>query len=74
MAKGNYSKFLLMLLVSIGIMYGVMESMIPHHSPATMVNRQPNLTAPEVKELARQIIESQGKQIAQMKKILQRMK
>ena len=148
MEKGNYGKFLLMLLVSFGIMYGVMflnvastdhiylnlnrlymallmvapmalvmlafmpmmyknkklntlivvaslvvivgtflllrnqaavgdkqfmESMIPHHSSAILLSSQANLSDPEVKELARQIIESQEKEIAQMKKILQRM-
>jgi uncharacterized protein (DUF305 family) len=45
-----------------------MEFMIPHYSPAIMVSRQADLSDPEVKELARQIIESQGKQIAQMKR------
>ena len=148
MEKGNYSKFLLMLLVSFVIMYGVMflnvastdhiylnlnrlymallmvapmalimlafmpmmykdkklniliivsslavivgafvmlrnqtaiddkqfmKSMIPHHSSAILVSQQSNLTDPEVKELAKQIIESQEKEIAQMKKILKRM-
>jgi uncharacterized protein (DUF305 family) len=51
-----------------------MEFMIPHYSPAIMVSRQADLSALEVKELARQILESQEKEIAQMKKILQRMK
>ncbi|MER2996359.1 DUF305 domain-containing protein [Pontibacter populi] len=148
MDKGNYSKFLLMLLVSFVIMYGVMflnvastdhiylnlnrlymallmvapmalvmlafmpmmykdkklntliivaslavivgafamlrnqtavgdkqfmHSMIPHHSSAILVSGQANLQDPEVQELARQIIKTQEKEIAQMKKILERM-
>jgi uncharacterized protein (DUF305 family) len=51
-----------------------MEFMIPHRASAIMVSRQADLSDPEVKELARQIIELQEKEIAQMKKILQRMK
>ena len=50
-----------------------MESMIPHHSSAILVSSQSDLTDPEVKELARQIIKSQEEEIAQMKKILERM-
>ncbi|NDK55041.1 DUF305 domain-containing protein [Pontibacter fetidus] len=50
-----------------------MKSMIPHHSSAILVSRQANLSDPEVKKLAQQIIESQEKEIAEMKKILQRM-
>lgn len=50
-----------------------MHSMIPHHSSAILVSGQANLQDPEVQELARQIIKTQEKEIAQMKKILERM-
>lgn len=50
-----------------------MKSMIPHHSSAILVSQEANLTDPEVKKLARQIIESQEKEIAEMKAILDRM-
>lgn len=50
-----------------------MRSMIPHHSSAILVSRAANLQDPEVQELARQIIESQEKEIAEMKAILERM-
>ncbi len=50
-----------------------MESMIPHHSSAILVSSQADLKDPEVQKLAQQIIESQEKEIAQMKKILERM-
>lgn len=50
-----------------------MKSMIPHHSSAILVSQEANLTDPEVKKLAQQIIESQEKEIAEMKAILSRM-
>lgn len=50
-----------------------MHSMIPHHSSAILVSGQANLQDPEVQELAKQIIKTQEKEIAQMKKILERM-
>lgn len=50
-----------------------MNSMIPHHSSAILVSEQAEIEDPEVKELSRQIIESQREEIAQMKNILQRM-
>ncbi|GAB4020775.1 DUF305 domain-containing protein [Spirosoma migulaei] len=49
-----------------------MQSMIPHHSIAILVSKQANLKDPEVKELARSIIEAQEREIAQMKQILDR--
>lgn len=49
-----------------------MQSMIPHHSIAILVSKQANLKDPEVKELARSIIEAQEREIAQMKQILGR--
>ncbi|WP_242928437.1 DUF305 domain-containing protein [Pontibacter vulgaris] len=50
-----------------------MKSMIPHHSSAILVSQESNLQDPEVKELARQIIESQEKEIVEMKAILKKM-
>ena len=51
-----------------------MKSMIPHHSSAILVSQESNLKDPEVKKLAQQIIESQEKEIAEMKAMLERMK
>lgn len=50
-----------------------MEAMIPHHSSAIMVSQKANLEDPELQQLALEIIEAQEKEIAQMKKILQRL-
>jgi hypothetical protein len=50
-----------------------MRSMIPHHSSAILVSEEATITDPEVKKLSRQIIESQKKEIEEMKKILERM-
>ncbi|AKD58298.1 hypothetical protein SD10_03140 [Spirosoma radiotolerans] len=50
-----------------------MQSMIPHHSIAILVSKQANLKDPEVKELARSIIDAQEREIAQMKQILSRL-
>lgn len=50
-----------------------MKAMIPHHSSAILTSEQADITDPEVKELAREIIKAQEEEIAQMKKILKRM-
>jgi hypothetical protein len=50
-----------------------MHSMIPHHSSAILVSQEAKLSDPEVRKLAQQIIDSQQKEIAQMKNILDRM-
>lgn len=50
-----------------------MHSMIPHHSSAILVSENATFSDPEVKELARQIIEAQKKEIAQMKQMLERL-
>lgn len=50
-----------------------MRSMIPHHSSAILVSRNAELSDPEVRKLAQQIIESQEREIEQMKNILKRM-
>lgn len=50
-----------------------MRAMIPHHSSAIMTSKHAHLTDPEVKELSKSIIESQEREIAQMKRILTRL-
>ncbi len=50
-----------------------MKAMIPHHSSAIMVSKHANIQDPEVKKLSEGIIASQGKAIAEMKAILERM-
>ena len=50
-----------------------MKAMIPHHSSAIMVSQHANLTDPEVKKLADQIIKAQEKEIAEMKAHLKRL-
>lgn len=50
-----------------------MRAMIPHHSSAILFSQEANLKDPEVQKLARGIIESQEREIAEMKTILARM-
>jgi uncharacterized protein (DUF305 family) len=50
-----------------------MKAMIPHHSSAIMTSNYADIKDPEVKELAEQIIESQEREIQQMKNILERL-
>lgn len=50
-----------------------MRAMIPHHSSAILFSQEANLKDPEVQKLARGIIESQEREIAEMKAILARM-
>lgn len=47
-----------------------MKAMIPHHSSAILVSKEANLKDPEVKRLAEQIIQSQEKEIAEMKALI----
>lgn len=49
-----------------------MRAMIPHHSSAILFSQEANLKNPEVQKLARGIIESQEREIAEMKAILAR--
>lgn len=51
-----------------------MKAMIPHHSSAILVSQQANLEDPETKKLAKEIIEAQKREIAEMKKIMYRLK
>jgi uncharacterized protein (DUF305 family) len=50
-----------------------MKAMIPHHSSAIMVSQKANLKDPEAIKLAEAIIEAQKKEIAQMKKMIDRL-
>jgi hypothetical protein len=50
-----------------------LNAMIPHHSQAILTSQRANIQDPEVKELAEEIIKAQEEEIAQMKKILERM-
>jgi len=50
-----------------------LKGMIPHHSIAILTSKKANITDPEVKRLAEEIIKTQEAEIAQMKRILERM-
>jgi peptidoglycan/LPS O-acetylase OafA/YrhL len=50
-----------------------MKAMIPHHSSAIMVSEKAHLQDPEAIELAKEIIEAQKREIAQMKKMIHRL-
>ncbi|WP_421978138.1 DUF305 domain-containing protein [Roseivirga seohaensis] len=50
-----------------------MKAMIPHHSSAIMVSENATFEDPETAELAKQIIEAQEREIAQMKRIIERL-
>jgi len=51
-----------------------MKGMISHHSSAIMTSKNATITDPDVKRLSEHIIESQQKEIAEMKNMLKRMK
>jgi len=48
-----------------------MKAMIPHHSIAILTSERANITDPRVRKLADQIIESQRKEILEMKTLIQ---
>ena len=50
-----------------------LRSMIPHHSGAVLMCREADLQDPEIKQLCSQIIESQKREIDQMKGMLERL-
>lgn len=50
-----------------------MKAMIPHHSSAILTSTRANISDPEARKLATDIIETQKKEIAQMKAMLKRM-
>jgi uncharacterized protein (DUF305 family) len=47
-----------------------MRAMIPHHSIAIMTSKRARIVDPRVRELADKIIESQEKEIAEMKALI----
>lgn len=47
-----------------------MKAMIPHHSIAILTSERAEITDPRVRELADQIIETQKKEIAEMKRLI----
>ncbi|APG61083.1 DUF305 domain-containing protein [Christiangramia salexigens] len=51
-----------------------MKAMIPHHSIAILTSKRADIEDPEVKKLADEIIKAQEKEIAQMKKMIDRLK
>jgi hypothetical protein len=51
-----------------------MKAMIPHHSSAILTSKHANIKDPEVRKLAEGIIQSQEKEIAEMKEMLKRIK
>ncbi|MBL0744168.1 DUF305 domain-containing protein [Chryseolinea lacunae] len=67
------SLFFLRTQVGVGDKH-YMKAMIPHHSSAILTSEQANLRDPEVRQLADHIATSQKQEIAQMKKILTRLK
>lgn len=50
-----------------------MKAMIPHHSIAILTSEHADIQDPEAKELAEEIIKTQKEEIAQMKKIIERL-
>jgi len=48
-----------------------MKAMIPHHSIAILTSERARITDPRVRKLADQIIESQRKEIADMKALIE---
>jgi hypothetical protein len=50
-----------------------MKAMIPHHSSALLASQKAKLKDPEVRKLAQKIIESQEREIAEMKQHLIRL-
>ncbi|WP_417610133.1 DUF305 domain-containing protein [Owenweeksia hongkongensis] len=50
-----------------------MKAMIPHHSSAILVSENAQLKDPETKKLAKDIIEAQKREIAQMEAIIKRL-
>lgn len=50
-----------------------MKGMIPHHSIAILTSKRANITDPEVRKLADEIIEAQEREIAEMKAYIKRL-
>lgn len=51
-----------------------MKAMIPHHSSAILTSENANIKDPEVRKLADDIIETQKREIAEMKALIQKLK
>jgi hypothetical protein len=51
-----------------------MKGMIPHHSIAILTSERADIRDPEVKKLADEIIKTQKEEIAEMKKLLKKLK
>ncbi len=49
-----------------------MRAMIPHHSSAILTSSEADFSDPEVKKLAKEIVEAQEKEIALMKRLLEK--
>ncbi|WP_222599357.1 DUF305 domain-containing protein [Aquibacillus kalidii] len=47
-----------------------MKAMIPHHSIAILTSERANLSDPRVEKLAEEIIESQRKEIGEIKQLI----
>lgn len=82
--KLNYIILGISALVFVATLYGLrqqvfisdvqwMKAMIPHHSSAIMVSQKADLKDPEARKLAKEIIEAQEREIAQMKKMIYRL-
>ncbi len=50
-----------------------MKAMIPHHSIAILTSERADINDPEVKKLAEDIIKAQRREIAEMKKMIERL-
>ncbi|WP_439882118.1 DUF305 domain-containing protein [Pontibacter sp. MBLB2868] len=50
-----------------------MKAMIPHHSIAILTSERANITDPEVKKLANEIIKAQKREIIEMKAMIKRL-
>ena len=50
-----------------------MKAMIPHHSIAILTSKRADIEDPEVRELADGIIKAQVKEIAEMKKLIEKL-
>jgi hypothetical protein len=50
-----------------------MRAMIPHHSIAILTSERAHITDPEVRNLADEIIESQRREIEEMKRLIDRL-
>ncbi|EAR15054.1 hypothetical protein RB2501_12027 [Robiginitalea biformata HTCC2501] len=50
-----------------------MRAMIPHHSIAILTSNRADLKDPEVKKLAEEIIKAQEREIAEMKRMIERL-